>query len=243
MSTATLSETEKRLYRIVSAAPPPTIADVIERMEAIDALLPAEDGLKWFNRLYLMVTQEVDLRPPNGAWQSPVWLTRLDVVFADLYSRAVAGFLAGEPIPQSWSALFESRMLAGTDRIQFAMAGMNAHINHDLALALIATNEDLKLHPGTGSRELADYNSVNNLLNTVMPSALTMLAVDTLGVLAQDTGKVGRVLAFWDMCRARELAWDFANHLSAISGLHRKAALTAQDSLTGVIGRALLAIA
>lgn len=46
MSASILSEAEKQLYQIVSAAPPQTISDVIARMEAIDALLPAEDGLK-----------------------------------------------------------------------------------------------------------------------------------------------------------------------------------------------------
>ena len=63
------------------------------------------------------------------------------------------------------------------------------------------------------AQRAADYQSVNELLKTVMPSALTMLATDTLGVLAEDTGKIGRLLAFWDICSARNLAWDFANHL------------------------------
>ena len=76
-----------------------------------------------------------------------------------------------------------------------------------------------------------------------MPSALTMLATDTLGVLAQDTGKVGRLLAFWDICRARDLAWDFSNQLRALDPPARDAALATQDALTGVIGRAILAAA
>jgi len=42
---------------------------------------------------------------------------------------------------------------------------------------------------------------------------LTMLATDALGYLAQDTGKIGRILAYWNICRARDLAWDFANQL------------------------------
>jgi hypothetical protein len=54
----------QQLDHLVNAPAPVTIADVIARMQAIDALLPANDGLKWFNRLYLMVTQEVDLHPP-----------------------------------------------------------------------------------------------------------------------------------------------------------------------------------
>jgi hypothetical protein len=66
-----------------------------------------------------------------------------------------------------------------------------------------------------------------------MFSALQMLAADTLGVLAEDTGKIGRLLAFWDICRARDLAWDFANHLRDLSGVVRQAALDAQDQITG----------
>jgi len=95
--------------------------------------------------------------------------------------------------------------------------------------------------PAPNSPEFADYQSVNGLLNTVMPSALSMLAADTLGVLAEDTGKIGRLLAFWDIRSARNLAWDFANHLRGLSGVTREVALSSQDALTGALGRAILA--
>ena len=243
MFTAALSAADQPLYDLVDGSAPVTIADVIARMQAIDALLPVNDGLKWFNRLYLMVTQQVDLHPPGGGWKSPVWFDSLDVVFAGLYFSAVAGFLGGHSVASAWNALFEARYSTGIDRIQFALAGMNAHINHDLALALLATDAELNVVPAPDSPEFADYQSVNVLLKTVMPSALTMLATDTLGVLAQDTGKIGRLLAFWDICRARDLAWDFANHLRGLASLNRDVALNAQDSLTGCLGRAILAAA
>jgi hypothetical protein len=83
---------------------------------------------------------------------------------------------------------------------------------------------------------------VNTLLATVMPSALDMLASDTLGVLAEATGTSGRLLAFWDICRARDLAWDFADHLRGLHGLPREFALNAQDALTGALGRAILTL-
>jgi len=189
-----------------------------------------------------MVTQQVDLHPP-GAWQSPVWLTRLDVVFAELYFGAVAGFLDGRSAHSAWNALFEARYRTGIDRVQFALAGMNAHINHDLALALLATNGELNVVPAPDGPEFADYQSINVLLNAVMPSALAMLANDMLGMLAQDTGKIGRLLALWDICAARGLAWDFANHLRSLAGPTRDVALSAQDTLTGALGRAILAAA
>jgi hypothetical protein len=242
MQTPISSFADEPLYNLANGPSLTTIPEVMARMQAIDALLPVTDGLKWFNRLYLMVTQQVDLCPPGGAWQSPVWLGRLDVVFAGFYFGAVAGCLSGGSVPSAWSALFEARNSTGIDRIQFALAGMNAHINHDLALALLATDAELNVIPTAGSAEVADYQQVNELLRTVMPSALTMLATDTLGVLAEDTGKIGRVLAFWDICSARNLAWEFANHLRDLTGLTRDAAIAAQDQTTGALGRAILAV-
>ena len=242
MASTTLSPADEALNAIVSAPPPDSINDVVARMEAIDAALPNGDGLKWFNRLYLMVTQQVDLKPPGGAWQDPAWLLGLDVVFARYYFGAVHGYLAGTGIPSSWSALFEKRFQTGVDRIQFALAGMNAHINHDLAQALVDTDAAEGVTPAPNGPEHADYQAVNTLLAAVMPSALNMLATDTLGVLAEDTGKIGQLLAFWDIVKARNLAWNFADHLRDLSGLVRQAALDAQDAVAGALGRAILTV-
>jgi len=235
-----VSAADQALYNLVSAPAPTAIEEVIERMQQIDASLPNNDGLKWFNRLYLSVTQQVDLQP-STSWQDPTWLLNLDVVFAGFYLRALAGFLNGDPtVPSSWTAMLEARYRGGIDRIQFALAGMNAHINHDLALALLATEAQTGIIPGPASPQHLDYQAVNQLLNSVMPSALQMLATDTLGVLAEDTGKIGRLLAFWDICRARDLAWDFADNLRRLPTLLRQPTLNAQDQLTGVLGRAIL---
>lgn len=232
---------DQQLLQVMSGPAPGTIAHVIAVMQQIDQLLPGNDGLKWFNRLYLMVTQEVDTQPPAGGWKDAQWLTRLDVVFAKLYFAAVAGFLTqSEKTPSSWNALFESRFKVGVDRIQFALAGMNAHINHDLALALLQTDVELQLTPSVNSPEHDDYENVNELLETVLPAALQFLATGIVGELAQDTGKIGRFLAIWDIKVARDLAWDFADQLRGLNGLSRTLALTAQDQLTGVIGRSLL---
>jgi len=221
--------------------PVSTIADVINIMQNIDSLLPNQDGLKWFNRLYLMVTQQVQNSPPVGGFKNPVWLTRLDVVFAGLYFAAIADFITGSSnLPSSWEALFEARFRPGIDRIQFALAGMNAHINHDLALALLQTDKELGLTPGLSSPEHDDFEQVNGLLEQVLEPSLKILATGTLGMLAQDTGKIGRFLAIWNVGAARDLAWDFADQLRKASNLGQTLDLIAQDRLTGVIGRSLL---
>lgn len=236
-----LNPTDAQLLQVVSDASTASIADVIAVMQSIDGLLPGNDGLKWFNRLYLMVTQRINAQPPPNGWEDATWLTRLDIVFAKFYFVAIAGALEqNADTASSWDALFEARARPGVDRIQFALAGMNAHINHDLALALLQTDDQLQLAPGLQSPEHNDYEHVNDLLEEVLPSALSFLATGILGELAQDTGKVGRLLTIWNVRAARDLAWDFADHLRNLGGVSRALALEGQDKLTGVIGRSLL---
>jgi Family of unknown function (DUF5995) len=236
-----LNSIDTQLLQIVSGASPVSIADVIAVMQSIDGLLPDNDGLKWFNRLYLMVTQNIDTQAPPNGWEDAAWLTRLDVVFAGFYFAAIAGALQQSGnTASSWQALFEARNRAGVDRIQFALAGMNAHINHDLALALLQTDGELHLTPALQSPEHDDYEQVNGLLEEVLPAALNVLATGIVGELAQDTGKIGRLLAIWNVRAARDLAWDFADHLRTLAGVSRDVAMEAQDKLTGVIGRSLL---
>jgi hypothetical protein len=72
------------------------------------------------------------------------------------------------------------------------------------------------------------------------PAGADFLAVGILGQAAQDTGKIGRYLAIWNVRAARDLAWSFADTLRPLGGVARKATLDAQDQITGVLGRSLL---
>src|SRR5579872_1843042 len=70
-----------------------SIDDVVGTMQAIDNLLPSADGLKWFNLLYLTVTQKVDSAVAAQQWKDSAWVARLDVVFAQFYFRAISNWL------------------------------------------------------------------------------------------------------------------------------------------------------
>ncbi len=235
--------TNQKVLQIIANPNPATIDEVIDRMNRLDAVLPGTDGLKWFNWLYLLVTRSVRNNPPAAGWKNPTWLSRLDVVFANLYFEAIKSALTGNgSTPKSWQALFEARQRPGVDRIQFAVAGMNAHINHDLSLALIQTDAEFQIVPAKTSNEHDDFEQVNTLLAGVLPQALHTLATGLVGEVIQDAGKIGRLLAFWNVRVARDFAWDFADHLRNLNGLPRQFALVSQDQATGVIGRGLLAI-
>src|SRR5947209_14839739 len=85
-----VAQSDEALYAVVSDKMPANIEEVIAVMQHIDAILPDNDGLKWFNRMYLTVTQQVDL---HKGWKDSDWLLALDVVFAGYYLRAVASYL------------------------------------------------------------------------------------------------------------------------------------------------------
>lgn len=76
---------------LLAAAPavPQSIADVLHTMQTIDATCIDGDGLKWFNWLYLQVTQATAERIAAGGFADPAWLAQLDVQFARLYFSAL----------------------------------------------------------------------------------------------------------------------------------------------------------
>lgn len=236
------SPVDQKILALLKAGPIAAIADVIAAMQGIDGLLPPTDGLKWFNLLYLQVTQRIDTPGSTAGWRNPAWLLHLDVVFAQLYFDAVSGSIQGaSAVPKAWQDLFQARGNPNIDRIQFALAGMNAHINHDLALALLRADSDLGLRPLKGGPEHTDYQTVNAILEGLMPTALAFLGTGIFGTLAQDSGKIGQQLALCGITEARDMAWDFADILRPLAGPARELALVAQSETSALIGCELLA--
>src|SRR6188768_4314775 len=126
------------LAPLLARTPLSSVEAVMSLMHDIDSALPDDDGLKWFNRLYLRVTEAVARQLAAGPpFKDPAFIARLDVLFANLYFKAVVAAEKGNSLaPPAWRPLFESRGERRA-RIQHALAGMNAHINRDLPLALV----------------------------------------------------------------------------------------------------------
>jgi hypothetical protein len=71
-----------QLLRDTAATRPESIVDVVRTFRTIQAICIDGDGLKWFNWLYLQVTQAVEARIASGGFADPAWLAELDVQFA-----------------------------------------------------------------------------------------------------------------------------------------------------------------
>jgi hypothetical protein len=190
---------------------PGSITEVIARMQEIDAALPRKDGVAYFNRLYLRVTEAVGKASAHTRFADPDFLDRLDVVFAGLYFDAERTIDTGATCPVAWRPLIEERSRAHSP-IQFALAGMNAHINHDLALAVVQTCTELGVAPDDDTPQHADYERVNAILDEVEKQVAvwfkTGLIADIEDVVPQ---QVDNALAMWSVVTARELAWDHAH--------------------------------
>ncbi len=188
-----------------------TIPDVVRVMRAIDALLREEDGLKWFNCLYLLVTEAVQMESKAVHWQSPEWLERLVVEFAKLYFEAVANWLTNPAAtPAAWAALLAARFNPGVTRVQFALAGMNAHINVDLPVAVVRACALTGCAPCPGSAEEADYVRINHILNQVETRAMQQLATGAIQWVSERVNPLDRWIAMWFVNHARAVAWHHA---------------------------------
>ncbi len=184
-----------------------SVAGAIAQMAAIDAATAPGDGLACFNRMYLGVTREVDSELGQGFFADPAFMTALDVTFANLYFTAAGA--AGDPaaVPLAWRPLIEQRAAAGIEPIQFALAGMNAHINHDLPLAVVSTCTELATAPAAGAH-LADYQKVDQLLDAAEQSVRQ--SFESAPELAVDhhLQAVSNLVASWTINSARDLAWN-----------------------------------
>ena len=223
-------------------APPQSIADVLATMQAIDATTTDGDGLKWFNWLYFQVTQAVETRVNAGGFSDPAFLAELDIQFAQLYFQALKDCLSNQPLPDCWQALFARRSQAALTRIQFALAGINAHINHDLPIALVAAFHARNISPQHGTAQYADYSGLNSSLDSLIDKAKTTLNVRFLGDTLPEITGLEDTLAGWSMSAARDAAWNNAEllwHLQAEAWL-TSALLGTLDGLTSVVGQGLL---
>lgn len=221
---------------------PQSIPDVLQTLHTIDGTCVDGDGLKWFNWLYLQVTQAVEARVAGGGFNDPAWLAQLDVQFARLYFSALESSLTGQATPDCWQALFNSRDQAAIARIQFALAGINAHINHDLPEAIVSTCQVTGTTPDHGGANYNDYTALNSTLDGLVESAKQTLNVRLLGDALPPVSRLEDTIAAWNVSAAREAAWQNAEHLWQLRGLPLLASglMDTLDGLTTVISRTLL---
>ena len=222
---------------------PTTIDGVLARMREIDAELPGGDGVAVFNRVYLTVTERIaELVAPLGGdpatFRDVPTMTELDLRFANLWLTAYDADAARRPVAPAWRPLFEARD-GGRVPLQYALAGMNSHIEHDLPIAVVDTCTALGLDPDDLHQ---DYETVNDVLAQV-ESTIRRSFLDEVGRTVDDRiGPVVHLLSTWKIDKARDFSWVTAQTLWALrrTSLLRGRFLDSLGHTVGMTSRALL---
>jgi Family of unknown function (DUF5995) len=184
-----------------------TVPEVLARLGAIDAELPTSDGVHVFNRVYLTVTERVAaLLELGGTFEDIPAANELDVRFARLWLAAYDAAAAGGRPPSPWRPLFEARHGANRFPIQFALAGINAHIENDLPLALVRTCRSRGTTPDD-STVRHDFDAINDVLADV-EAEVRRSFLDEVGRAADDViGPVTHLISAWSIDKARDAAF------------------------------------
>jgi hypothetical protein len=232
----------------VLATPTPGIAEVIRKQTVIQTILdalppsPAANRVSAFNELYLKITKRVDGALRTGVNQ-PAFLELLDVEFAKRYFSALDLWNRDrDETPDVWEVLFKRGRDLRMSRLTAAMLGVNAHINHDLALALIGTwaelgpPQDDLIHP--------DYLLVNQIFFEEIPplrrgfSTRWQMELDRLVGPLDDWSQRMLVTATraraWDQGRRLwQLRHDAEDFEEARQAMDRAASLVAEWAIFG----------
>jgi len=196
-------------------AMPTTVTGVIERLRRIDASLPSDDGVAVFNRMYLDVTERVGslLHSAGSPFSNDETMADLDVRFAGLWLHAYDAAAAGHRIPAAWQPLFEARNGGNRLPVQYAVAGMNAHIEHDLPLAVVRTCQSRGLQP---QQLQADYQAISDVL-AECEADIRRSFLDEVGRSVDDrVGAVAHLVSAWSIDKARDVSWVTAETIWAL---------------------------
>jgi hypothetical protein len=227
---------------VLSRAPVARVPEVLQCLKDLEVALDAADGIGCFNALYVRVTAAILQADASRSFKSPAFVEALDVSFANLYFLALRGWRAGSAVPGAWAPLFEAHARRDIHPLQFALAGMNAHINRDLPVALCQASVATGLALSRTGDVHEDYESVNPILAGVEHQAKDDYFTPLAAKLDRAFDGVDDVVATWGIREAREAGWVNAEvlaHLGPASPLGVDYVATL-DGVVGFAGRGLL---
>jgi len=184
-----MANNDSTLLAIASKGPVNTYAALASRLRALDAELDGADGLVWFNRWYAAVTTALVESSRRHRFDDARFVERLECHAADRYFAALTAHLTDPGSgPSCWEPLFQARSQSDALPIQHAIAGINAHVNHDLPVALVTTCGEIDQAPVRGAPAHADYERMGTILDGVLCDPRAWLSVGPSEALAAAEG-------------------------------------------------------
>lgn len=192
-----------------------SIDEVLDQLaDIIQHCIDSKSYLLLFAHVYRETTAAVKAAILDGKFEDGPRMEKMDVLFANLYISAYYNFINNKRIPSSWNIAFKAQneRLA---TIQHILLGMNAHINHDLAIAAAQVAKGDKIIVLKN-----DFMTINHILaglTNEMQKGLgkisfLMRILDIVGF-----SKDEKIINF-SIKKARDFAWINAMELALLDG-------------------------
>jgi hypothetical protein len=201
------------------------IAQTVDELRHI--ALQARDAAGYFPALYVRVTGEIAAGIRNQRFDDGERMERLVDAFAGYYIRARQGH---KPVPRCWQAAWD----VAADRelliVQHLLLGINAHVNHDLAQAIV------EVAPRYGGLEAMrdDFDLVNDVLARTLTGVIRDL--DRVSRWASEAMMLGGGQLFnFSLRVARSQAWGAAERLYPLDEAGRREYLRELDRLVSIL--------
>ena len=195
--------------------------------ELRDIALEADDAAGFFPALYVRVTQDIAAGIRNDRFEDGERMERLVDAFAGHYIRARTGRI---PAPRCWQATWDVAGDAGLLIVQHLLLGANAHVNHDLAQAVV------EVAPAFGGLEAmrGDFHTVNDVLAGSFGGVVRDL--DRVSRWTSEAAWLGGGRLFHFSLRvARSQAWGTAERLALLDEAGRRELMREVDRLVSVL--------
>ncbi|GAA2626454.1 hypothetical protein GCM10010399_67440 [Dactylosporangium fulvum] len=193
------------------------IAGIVRRMEAGLERLDAGDARRFFHQTYLRTTRAVAEEIDRGGFRDAEWLSRWDVVFAELYLDVLDAELSGTgAVPGPWRVAFDTaRDRPELPPLRHVLLGMNAHINYDLPQSLVTVIDPAGFDdPAVLRAREADHTHVDTvLLARVGAEDSRMRAVSRVGPIDRLMGPANRAATRRVLRESRAKVWRNATVL------------------------------
>jgi Family of unknown function (DUF5995) len=198
-----------------------TISDLTE------IALEAGDAAGYFPAVYVRVTRDIGEGIRNGRFDDGERMERMVDAFARYYVRARTAEI---PVPRCWKATWDAADDPNLLIVQHLLLGLNAHVNHDLAQAVIEVAPEI----GGLKAVRPDFDAINHELAGTFDKVIQDLDRASRWVSEAASCGGGRLFNF-SLRVARSQAWGAAERLYPLDQAGRRNYLSELDRLVSVV--------
>ena len=194
--------------------------------------------LAFFPAVYRATTARVRAGIQSGTFVDGARMERLATTFANRYLATQEAPLAGISDPaRAWQVTFDAGTRQRTMILQHVLLGMNAHINFDLPLAVVATAN------GGNIFDLEqDFQAINRILAALLdPVQATIDRFSPLlNILDRVGGRTDEQLVTFSINTARDEAWHEATRLAAEPAEQRARSILSLDRRVALLAERII---